>query len=91
MQIVQNYPIEHESHMTRLYNNLIEQENPKVGFDEKRCKKTEMEDAAWGAETSGGGWQVVNVVKFQVENVPFQEMRWGAGLQRKRCENEKCY
>ena len=36
--------------------------------------------AAQGAETSGGGWRVAGVGEVQVDDVPRQERRWGAGV-----------
>ena len=35
--------------------------------------------AAQGAETSGGGWWVVGMGKFQVDGAFHQESGWGAG------------
>ena len=40
--------------------------------------------AAWGAETSGGGWRVSVLYKFQVDNIQRRESIWGAGVQRVR-------
>ena len=33
-----------------------------------------------GAETSGGGWRVAGAGKFQVDDIPLRERRWGAGV-----------
>ena len=35
---------------------------------------------ARGVDTSGGGWRVTGVVEVQVDDVTYQERRWGAGL-----------
>ena len=41
--------------------------------------------AAWGAETSSGGWRVTGVGNVQVDGVPRQERRWGVRVL------ERCY
>ena len=35
--------------------------------------------AAWGSETSGGGWGVKSGGEFQVENVTLRDRMWGVG------------
>ena len=37
--------------------------------------------AAWGVETSSGGWRVAGVGDGQVDDAQLQEMRWGAGVE----------
>ena len=47
-------------------------------MDLRHCGRSR--NASWYAETSAGGWWVVGVGKFQVDNVPLWERRWVAGV-----------
>ena len=44
--------------------------------------------AAQVVETSGGGWRVLDVGEFQVDIIPHQERRWGAGVHRVRWKQQ---